>query len=147
MTKLIAVHALLLASGIKGVADSIEPGQAFNAREDETYLVDIGAARKPHRDEKDMPLAKRAKAGGSSSESSATNTSSANDSTDKTGSQTGEDGSSSEENTPVVLNKMTKAQLISQAEAEEIEVDANGTNAEIITAIEKGRAGKDSGLI
>jgi hypothetical protein len=117
MSKLIAVHFLHLAGATAGLIDIVQPGQAFVAREDELYLAESGAARAPTAEDKHATLAVR-------SASSAALSAPAED-----------------------LSKLTKADLIALAAAEEIAVDGSASNKVIIKAIEDGRAAKNDGLI
>lgn len=120
MTKLIAIHALHLASAVAGKVDAIEPGQAFIARDEELYLNDHGATRPYTAEDKGAKLAVRA--------------------------GVSEDGgiaaAGSED-----LSKLTKAQLIALAAAEEIAIDDKATNAVIIETIVAGRKAKDEDAI
>ncbi|MDX0622909.1 hypothetical protein GOD54_23705 [Sinorhizobium medicae] len=115
MTKLIAIHALHLASAVKGQIEVIEPGQAFDAREDEMYLTEdrVGAARKATSDDGAAKFIKRAGAAEAAAAAKA------------------ED-----------LSKLTKAELVALAAAEQISIDEKATNAVIVKAIEDARASK-----
>lgn len=61
MSKLIAIHALVLASAIAGKAESIDPGHGFEATaEEEEYLLLRGAARAYTTEDKNVPFVVRA---------------------------------------------------------------------------------------
>lgn len=115
MTKLIAIHALHLASAVKGQIEVIEPGQAFEAREDELFLAEgeVGAARKATSKDDAAKLVKRAGAAEAAAAAKA------------------ED-----------ISKLTKAELIALAASEQIAIDDKATNAVIIKTIEDARAAK-----
>lgn len=117
MSKLIAIHFLHLAGAVAGSVDLVEPGQAFIAREEELYLADNGAAREATADDKGAKLAVRAVAAPVLTKETAA---------------------------PVEdLSKLTKAELIALAAAEEIAIDQSAnTNKLIIKAIEDGRVAK-----
>ena len=68
MTKLIAIHALHLASAVAGQVEEIAPGQAFVAREDELYLNERGATRLATSADKGATLVTRAGAPAAGSE-------------------------------------------------------------------------------
>lgn len=135
MTKLIAVHYLQLGSGVKGVVDEIAPGKAFMARDDEMFLVERGAARKPRADEKDMPVVSRAvSADGHAQVVDLT-----------TDGDTDEDSSAPVESD---LADMTKAQLIEFAKVEEIEIDEKANKPVILEVIQAALAARSGdGLI
>lgn len=126
MTKLIAIHALHLASAVAGKIEQIEPGQSFDAREDELYLAhpDNGAARKATDDDKAATHITRA---GASAAPAAGNTSG--------------------EGEPEDLTKLSKAQLIALADAEEITIDKDATKAVITQSIVDARAAKQDDLV
>lgn len=126
MTKLIAVHSLILASDVKGVVDQIEPGKAFTAREDELSLIERGAARKPHASEKDLPLTTRASKGAAAPSAPAGDDEGVKD----TGQGNGEG------QVELNLADMTKADLIAFAAAENIEVDNSANKPVILEAIQ-----------
>lgn len=138
MTKLIAVHYLQLGSGVKGVIDEIAPGKAFMARDDELFLVERGAARKPRADEKDMTVVNRAV----STTGQAQVTKLAADDNDE-GTDEGNEGS-----VEVDLADMTKAQLIEFAKAEEIEIDEKANKPVILETVQAALAARSGdGLI
>lgn len=120
MTKLIAIHALHLAGAVKGTVDVINPGEGFEAREDELYLASeaVGAARKATSADKDAVFVGRSGGKAVSAPAAA------------------ED-----------ISKLKKADLIALAAAEEIEIDETATNAVIIKAIEDARAAKQDELV
>lgn len=120
MTKLIAIHALHLASAVAGQVEEIAPGQAFVAREDELYLNERGATRLATSADKGATLVTRAGATAAVAAPAA----------------------GSED-----LSKFTKAQLVALAAAEEIAIDDKATNAVIIEVIEAGRKAKDEDAI
>lgn len=128
MTKLIAVHSLILASDVKGVVDQIEPGKAFTAREDELSLIERGAARKPHASEKDMTVVARASKTGQ-------------------GSSVAVQAVADPAGGLPELGKMTKAQLAEVAREEEIEMDDDLKRDDMQAAIEAGRAAKADLLV
>lgn len=118
MSKLIAIHFLHLAGALAGTVDLVEPGQAFIAREEELYLADNGAARAATAEDKGATLATRSVAAAPA--------------------LTKETAAPVED-----LGKMTKAELIALAAAEEIAIDQSAnTNKLIIKAIEDGRVAK-----
>lgn len=123
MTKLIAIHALHLAGAVKGTVDVINPGEGFEAREDELYLTEehVGAARKATSADKDAVFVGRSGGTGASKAAPAA--------------------------APEDLTKLKKADLIALAAAEEIVIDETATNAVIIKAIEDGRAAKQDELV
>lgn len=130
MKKLKAVHYLVLASAVKGVADNVAPGQIFNAREDELYLIKRGAARELEAAEQDLPVHLRP-----------------GESTVKQEVKQDEkmDG---EEQGALDLTRMTKGQLIAFAEEEDLQVDASLNKADYLVALLKAVAVKaDGGLI
>lgn len=140
MTKLIAVHYLQLGSGVKGVIDEIAPGKAFMARDDELFLVERGAARKPRADEKDMTVVNRAVSEGGQAQVTKL---AADDTIDDEGTGEGNDA-------PVEtdLADMTKAQLIEFAKAEEIEIDEKANKPVILETIQAALAARSGdGLI
>lgn len=120
MTKLIAIHALHLASAVAGQIEVIEPGQAFVARDEELSLNDRGATRLATAEDKGAKLVVRAGA-------------TAGDAASAAGSED--------------LSKLTKAQLVALAAAEEIAIDDKATNAVIIDTIVAGRKAKDEDAI
>ena len=120
MAKLIAIHALHLAGATAGTVDVINPGEGFDAREDELYLADpgVGAARKATADDKNAVFVGRSGAAGSGL------------------------AAASED-----ISKLKKADLIALAAAEEIQIDESATNAVIVKAIEDARAAKQDDLV
>lgn len=122
MSKLIAIHFLHLAGALAGTVDLVEPGQAFIAREEELYLADNGAARTATAEDKGATLATRSVAAAPV--------------------LTKETAAPVED-----LGKMTKAQLVALAAAEEITIDETATNKAIVEAIEAGRAAKTDDAI
>jgi len=122
MSKLIAIHFLHLAGALAGTVDLVEPGQAFIAREEELYLADNGAARAATAEDKGATLATRSVAAAPA--------------------LTKETAAPVED-----LGKMTKAQLVALAAAEEITIDETATNKAIVEAIEAGRAAKTDDAI
>lgn len=136
MTKLIAVHYLQLGSGVKGVIDEIAPGKAFMARDDELFLVERGAARKPRADEKDMTVVNRAVSTGGQAQVTKL---AAVDTID-------DEGGAAPVETD--LADMTKAQLIEFAKVEEIEIDEKANKPVIQEAIQAALAARSGdGLI
>lgn len=132
MTKLIAVHSLLLASAVKGETDGINPGEAFMAREDELFLIERGAARKPRADEKDKPVALR-RNGHALTE----------------GQQDGGEGGNGEPEGEFNIADLTKADLLEFAKEEEIEVDEKANKPVILAAVRAALAARkdENGLI
>lgn len=122
MSKLIAIHFLHLAGAVAGTVDLVEPGQAFIAREEELYLADNGAARAATAEDKGATLATRSVAAAPA--------------------LTKETAAPVED-----LGRMTKAQLVALAAAEEITIDETATNKAIVEAIEAGRAAKTDDAI
>lgn len=121
MSKLIAIHFLHLAGAVAGTVDLVEPGQAFIAREEELYLADDVAAREATSADKGATLATRSAAPVALGKPSTA---------------------------PVEdLGKLTKAQLVALAAAEEITIDETATNKQLIEAIEAGRAAKTDDAI
>ena len=124
MAKFIAIHQLHLASAVKGVTDVINPREQFESIETDGVdrLKEIGAIRKATEADSGAVKAVRASAKGNTAPAAPVSTE-----TD--------------------LTKMTKAQLLDVAKAEELEVDGSATNAVIIKAIEDGRAAKNDSLV
>lgn len=120
MTKLIAIHALHLASAVAGKVEEVAPGQGFVARDDELYLNDRGATRLATSEDKGATFVTRAGA-----------------------SADGKPAAAGSED----LSKLTKKQLVALAAAEEIAIDDAATNAVIIDTIVSGRAAKDEDAI
>lgn len=120
MTKLIAIHALHLASAVPGQIEVIEPGQAFIAREDELGLNDRGATRLATAEDKGAKQVVRA---GATSGNAAP-------------------AAGSED-----ISKMNKAQLIALAAAEEIAIDDKAAKDVIVETIVAGRKAKDEEAI
>jgi len=121
MAKLIALHALHLASAVPGVIDVIDAGKSFDSAEHDNVemLLERGAVRKATSDDKSVRHFDRALADGQT-----------------TVAPTGEE-----------LAKLTKAQLLALAEKEEVDVSAAKTNAEIVSTIEAARAQKQDDLV
>ncbi len=124
MAKFIAIHQLHLASAVKGVTDVINPREQFESIESDGVdrLKEIGAIRKATEADSGAVKAVRASAKGNTAPAAPVSTE-----TD--------------------LTKLKKADLIALAKKEEIEVDEAGTNAELIKAIEDGRAAKNDSLV
>lgn len=122
MAKLIAIHALHLASLVPGVTDVINPGEQFDTIETDGVdrLKSLGAVRKAAEADSGAPKAVRAAA------------------------KVPAEGAVEDES---ALGKMTKAELLAVAEAEGIEVDANANKAVLIKAIEDARAAANDSLV
>lgn len=122
MTKLVAVHLLHLAGLAKGTVDIIEPGQVFDAREDELGLLKGGlqAPAREYNHDSDSALKRATRAGAAA---------------------VGK-GDAGDGNTAPDITKLKKADLIAVAKAEGVEIDESATIAVILKAVQDARAEK-----
>lgn len=116
MSKFIAVHLLHLASAVTGKTDVINPGELFEAaaHDDVDRLKAVGAIRAPGDADQNAVIAVRAGV------------------------------EASDDTVDDDLTKLKKADLVTLAAEEGIEIDATATKDVIIAAIEAGRAAKAS---
>lgn len=140
MTKLIAVHMLILASAVRGALDEIAPGKAFFARDEELSLVARGAARKPTAGERDMLVVKRAGPQPSienhADEDSDARLNDFSDNADTEGDLDAAAGGSADETEATALTDLTVAQLMAMAADEGVDLAGAKKKADIIEIIQ-----------